>query len=45
MSEDGNPPLDQRLKELRAAQPEKTALLQPYYSDPEIFDHDVYGFS
>jgi phenylpropionate dioxygenase-like ring-hydroxylating dioxygenase large terminal subunit len=41
MSEDGNPPLAQRLKELRAAQPEKSALLQPYYRDPAIFDHDM----
>ena len=41
MFEDGKPPLAQRLKELRAAQPEKSALLQPYYRDPEIFDHDM----
>ena len=41
MSQDGEGSLAQRLEELRASQPEKSALLQPYYRDPEIFDRDM----
>ncbi|MEE3327747.1 MAG: aromatic ring-hydroxylating dioxygenase subunit alpha [Myxococcota bacterium] len=41
MSQGGEGSLAQRLEELRASQPEKSALLQPYYRDPEIFDHDM----